>query len=138
MLPRYDRSELHETRSAALLGVSLGISFTVCFLTGLISHFIQHPPSWFWWPSRPPGLYRFTQGLHVITGLASIPLLGAKLWSVYPPLFTWPPARSILHAIERASIAVLVASALFQLSFLGIVLSGTLAAESAGTWPRRP
>jgi len=33
-------------------------------------------------PGRPAGLYRITQGLHVITGLASIPLLLAKLWAV--------------------------------------------------------
>jgi DMSO/TMAO reductase YedYZ molybdopterin-dependent catalytic subunit len=108
-------SSLRSTRLTSQLGIALAVAFTICFLTGLTSHFIQHPPSWFWWPSRPAGLYRFTQGLHVITGLASIPLLGAKLWSVYPRLFEWPPARSILHAIERASIAVLVASALFQL-----------------------
>jgi DMSO/TMAO reductase YedYZ molybdopterin-dependent catalytic subunit len=42
-------------------------------------------------------------------------LLGAKLWSVYPRFFGWPPARTIAHAIERAGIAVLVAAALFQL-----------------------
>jgi len=108
-------STLRSTRLTSQLGIALAAAFTICFLTGLTSHFIQHPPSWFWWPSRPAGLYRFTQGLHVITGLASIPLLGAKLWSVYPRLFEWPPARSIVHAVERASIAVLVASALFQL-----------------------
>ncbi len=84
-------------------------------MTGLLSHFIQHPPAWFWWPSRPVGLYRVTQGVHVATGLASVPLLGAKLWSVYPRLFAWPPVRNVAHAIERASIAALVAAALFQL-----------------------
>jgi low temperature requirement protein LtrA len=31
----------------------------------------------------------------------------------------------------------LKASAVLQLSFLGIVLAGSLAAESAGAWPRR-
>ncbi len=108
-------SPLRSTRLTSQLGIALAATFTVCFLTGLISHFIQHPAPWFWWPSRPAGLYRVTQGLHVITGLASIPLLGAKLWSVYPRLFGWPPARTIAHAIERGSIAVLVAAALFQL-----------------------
>jgi DMSO/TMAO reductase YedYZ molybdopterin-dependent catalytic subunit len=108
-------SSLRSTRLTSQLGVALAVAFTVCFLTGLTSHFIQHPPSWFWWPARPAGLYRVTQGLHVITGLASIPLLGAKLWSVYPRLFEWPPARTIAHAVERASIAVLVSAALFQL-----------------------
>ncbi|WP_433228425.1 molybdopterin-dependent oxidoreductase [Micromonospora sp. CA-248260] len=96
------------------LGVALGVAFAVCFLTGLLSHLIQHPPGWLWWPSRPVGLYRFTQGLHVATGLATVPLLGAKLWSVYHHLFRWPPVRSLAHALERASVAVLVAAALFQ------------------------
>ena len=108
-------SKLRSPRLTSLLGLALAVAFTICFLTGLISHFIQHPPAWFWWPSRPVGLYRVTQGLHVATGLASVPLLGAKLWSVYPRLFGWPPARNLVHAIERASIAVLVAAALFQL-----------------------
>ena len=108
-------SPLRSARLTSRLGVALAFSFAACFATGLISHLVQHPPFWFWWPSRPAGLYRVTQGLHVITGLASIPLLGAKLWSVYPRLFAWPPARTIVHALERASIAVLVAAALFQL-----------------------
>ena len=110
-------------RSTALtsrLGVLLGVAFAVCFLTGLLSHLIQHPPGWFWWPARPVRLYQVTQGVHVATGLASVPLLGAKLWSVYPRLFAWPPARTVAHAAERAGVAVLVAAALFQ------VLSGIL------------
>ncbi|MDT4995596.1 MAG: hypothetical protein QOH97_5488 [Actinoplanes sp.] len=107
-------------RLTSLLGVALAVAFTICFSTGLISHFVQHPGGWFWWPSRPVGLYRFTQGLHVATGLATVPLLGVKLWSVYPRLFGWPPARTIAHAIERVSIAALVAAALFQL-FSGIL-----------------
>ncbi|XVU28535.1 molybdopterin-dependent oxidoreductase [Actinoplanes sp. CA-054009] len=89
-------------------------------MTGLLSHLIQHPPGWFWWPARPVGLYRFTQGLHVATGLAAVPLLGAKLWSVYPRLFVWPPVRGLAHAAERAGVAVLVAAGLFQ------VVSGVL------------
>ncbi|XVV15691.1 molybdopterin-dependent oxidoreductase [Actinoplanes sp. CA-131856] len=109
-----------DRRLTSLLGVALGAAFGVCFVTGLLSHLIQHPPGWFWWPSRPAGLYRFTQGLHVATGLATVPLLGAKLWSVYRRLFVWPPVRGLVHAAERASVAVLVAAALFQ------VVSGVL------------
>src|SRR5262249_52949082 len=52
----------------------------------------------------------------VITGIACIPLLLVKLWSVYPKLWEWPPARSVLHAIERLSIAVLVTSALTEVA----------------------
>jgi DMSO/TMAO reductase YedYZ molybdopterin-dependent catalytic subunit len=103
------------TRLTSKLGLLLGVAFGICFVTGLLSHLIQHPPWWFWWPSWPVWLYRATQGVHVATGLASIPLLGAKLWSVYPKLFTWPPARTLLHAAERAGVAALVAGALFQL-----------------------
>ncbi|AGZ42966.1 molybdopterin-dependent oxidoreductase [Actinoplanes friuliensis] len=113
-------SKLRSPRLTSILGIALAVAFSICLVTGLISHFIQHPPAWFWWPSRPAGLYRVTQGLHVATGLASVPLLGAKLWSVYPRLFGWPPARNLAHAAERASIAVLVAASLFQ------VLSGIL------------
>ena len=68
---------------------------------------------------RPAGLYRVTQGLHVATGLASIPLLFAKLWTVYPKLFTWPPFSSIANALERLAIFPLVAGALFLL-FTGL------------------
>jgi DMSO/TMAO reductase YedYZ molybdopterin-dependent catalytic subunit len=107
-------SALRSTRLTSQLGLWLGAAFVVCFLTGLLSHAIQHPPGWFVWPSRPVGLYRVTQGVHVATGLATVPLLGAKLWSVYPRLFRWPPVRGIVHAAERGSVAVLVAAALFQ------------------------
>ena len=82
----------HDDRTAAILGIALGITFTTCFVTGLYSHLLQHPPDWFVEPARPAGLYRVTQGVHVATGLASIPLLFAKLWSVYPRLFQWPLA----------------------------------------------
>ncbi|GLW34301.1 molybdopterin-dependent oxidoreductase [Actinoplanes regularis] len=112
--PGVFRSTARSTRLTSQVGLALGVTFAVCFLTGLLSHLIQHPPAWFWWPSRPVQLYRFTQGVHVATGLASVPLLGVKLWSVYPRLFTWPPIRSVAHAAERAGVAVLVAAALFQ------------------------
>jgi hypothetical protein len=105
----------HGTRTAALLGIALGVCFTVCFATGLLSHLIQHPPSWFTWPSRPAGLYRVTQSLHVATGIASIPLLLAKLWSVFPHLLQWPPVRDLAHALERISLLPLVGGALFML-----------------------
>ena len=106
---------LHDERVAARLGLALGIAFGICFLTGLISHAIQQPPWWFTWPTRPVNLYRVTQGVHVITGIASIPLLLAKLATVYPRLFTWPPVRSAPHALERLSVLVLVGAAFFEL-----------------------
>lgn len=113
-LPGRFTSRLHEENIAARLGACLGISFTVAFVTGLISHFLQHPPDWMVWPSRPAGLYRVTQGLHVIGGLTTIPLLLAKLWTVYPKLWRWPPIRSAAHAAERGFVFLLVGAALFQ------------------------
>jgi DMSO/TMAO reductase YedYZ molybdopterin-dependent catalytic subunit len=104
----------HDTRTASILGIALGVCFTLCFATGLVSHTLQHPPGWLEWPSRPAGLYRFTQGLHVISGTAAIPLLLAKLWTVYPRLFLPPPTRPA-EAIERISLVPLVGGALFML-----------------------
>jgi DMSO/TMAO reductase YedYZ molybdopterin-dependent catalytic subunit len=101
------------------LGLALGISFTICFITGLTSHLIQHPPGWFEWPARPAWLYRVTQGLHVTTGLVSVPLLLAKLWTVYPHFWTWPPIRNVAHLVERIALVPLVAGSLFLL-FSGV------------------
>ena len=105
----------HDERTAALLGLALGVTFTVCFVTGLYSHLLQQPPTWLAVPPSPAGLYRITQGLHVATGIASIPLLLAKLWSVYPRLFVWPPFRSLGQLVERLALVVLVAGSLFML-----------------------
>lgn len=109
-------TSLRGTAITARVGVALGVAVAVCFLTGLISHFIQHPQPWFWWPTRPVWLYRLTQGLHVATGIAAIPLLVVKLWSVWPKLFERPVFGGVVRQLERASILVLVASMLFQLS----------------------
>jgi hypothetical protein len=112
-------SRLHDERVAAILGAALGISFTVCFATGLYSHLAQHPTSWFQLPSRPAGLYRVTQGLHVATGIASIPLLLAKLWTVYPKLFAWPPFETAAQLVARISLLPLIGGGLFML-FTGL------------------
>ncbi|MFH5877432.1 molybdopterin-dependent oxidoreductase [Arthrobacter sp. NA-172] len=96
------------------------MSFTVCFLTGLFSHGLQDPPSWMLFLTRPVWIYQFTQGVHVTSGIASIPLLLAKLWSVYPELLKWPPVKSVLHGVERASIALFIASSLLEI-FTGLI-----------------
>ena len=113
-------SPLHQPWMGSVLGISLGVCFTICMLTGLIDYAIQHPPSWFGWPSRPVNLFRITEGIHVVTGIASIPLLLAKLWVVYPRLFAWPPFRSFAHLVERLSLFPLVAGSLFLL-FTGVL-----------------
>lgn len=100
----------------ARVGTALGVAVAVCFFTGLISHLLQHPQPWFWWPTRPVWLYRLAQGLHVAGGIAAIPLLIVKLWSVWPKLFERPLFGGAVRQVERLSILVLVASMLFQLS----------------------
>ncbi len=113
------RRPVHDDRTAAILGIALAVCFGVCFLTGLYSHFLQHPPSWLSWPSRPASLYRVTQGLHVATGFAIAPLLLAKLWSVYPRLFRRPVVVNPAHAVERLMLVPLVCGSVFMV-FSGV------------------
>jgi DMSO/TMAO reductase YedYZ molybdopterin-dependent catalytic subunit len=110
-------SRLHDERVTAVLGVALGISFLTCFLTGLVSHFAQHPlhVGLLSMPAGPGWLYRVTQGVHVASGIASIPLLLVKLWAVFPKLFSWPPVENKAQIVERVSILPLVAGSIFQL-----------------------
>lgn len=105
----------HSERNAAWLGICLGVAFGISFLTGVLSHLIQYPPGWFHNPARPAGLYRVTQGLHVATGIAAIPLLLAKLWTVFPKLFHWPPFDDAVHALERITLLPLISGAIFLL-----------------------
>jgi Oxidoreductase molybdopterin binding domain len=112
--PRFS-SPLRSTAITARVGRVLGICFGICFVTGMLSHYQYHPFSFLPEPAAPVWGYRLTQGLHVATGTASIPLLLVKLWSVYPSLFRWPPIKSLLQALERLSIALLVSSAIVEL-----------------------
>jgi hypothetical protein len=108
-------SPLRSTAITARVGRVLGIAFTVCFITGLLSHYQYAPWGWLPIPGAPVWGYRLTQGVHVITGIACIPLILVKLWSVFHKLFAWPPAKGPAHALERLSIAVLVSSSVLQL-----------------------
>lgn len=114
----------------AVLGLVLLGGLTLVALTGFASHAAYEPrlpgnntnpvggplESWLvGWPTSPAWLYRVTQGTHVILGLALIPVVLAKLWSVIPLLFSWPPVRSLAHGLERLSIFLLVSSVMFQL-----------------------
>ena len=109
-------STLRSTAVTARLGRVLGIAIAVCFGTGLLSELQYHPLTWLPWPAAPVWIYRLTQGVHVLTGTACLPLVLVKLWSVYPNLWRFPPVRSVLHALERASVAVLVSATLVQLA----------------------
>ena len=112
-------SRLRSAAVAARVGSWLGVCFAIAFVTGLISHYAQVPDQPIPFPTAPSWGYRLTQGLHVATGSAAVPLLLVKLWTVYPKLFAplpRPSRRGVLTMLERGSIGVLVASAVFQLA----------------------
>jgi DMSO/TMAO reductase YedYZ molybdopterin-dependent catalytic subunit len=127
--PGFWRSPLRGGRLTAVLGLVLLIGLPIVIITGLLSNDAYQPGLGgnalgrhlgvldlylFGWPTRPVWLYAVTQGLHVTIGLALFPVLLAKLWSVIPRLFEWPPVRSPAHALERLSLALLVGGALFE------------------------
>jgi DMSO/TMAO reductase YedYZ molybdopterin-dependent catalytic subunit len=123
------RSPLRGPWLTGFLGASLLPLIVICAATGFLSHVAYYPDLGdnsvtgegslhfyllpFDWPTSPSWLYALTQGLHVVTGVAAIPILVAKLWSVMPKLFEWPPVRSPAHLLERISLALLVGGALF-------------------------
>ena len=118
--PEDFQSRARGTQLTARVGVALGIAFGLCFLTGLWSHAQYDPPGWLPIGPQPTQLYRVTQGLHVLSGIAAIPLLLVKLWSVFPRLFIRPPTSSwrelAVEGLERASIGALVGSSVFMLA----------------------
>ncbi|HEX3395004.1 MAG TPA: molybdopterin-dependent oxidoreductase [Acidimicrobiales bacterium] len=113
------QSPLRDERLAAYLGASLGVLFSLCFVTGLYSHLQQHPQSWLPIPARPAGLYRLTQGIHVASGIASVPVLIAKLWLVWPRFVALPPVKRASHLVERVSLFPLVGGGIFMV-FSGV------------------
>ena len=113
------QSALRDERVAAWLGVALGSLFAVCFVTGLYSHVQQHPLPWLPVPARPAGLYRVTQGIHVVAGVASLPVLAAKLWVVWPRFLAFPPIRVVADVVERIGLLALVGGGVFMV-FTGV------------------
>ncbi len=127
--PGFWRSPIRGPWLTAVLGLTLLFGITVVFVTGLLSYAAYNPglhgndqtPGHGWlgffffaWPTHPYWLYRFTQGLHVTLGLVLVPVLLAKLWSVIPKLFAWPPVRSPSQLLERLSLLLLVGGAVFE------------------------
>jgi DMSO/TMAO reductase YedYZ molybdopterin-dependent catalytic subunit len=122
--PRFWKSPLRGPWLTAVLGSLLGLLVGIVALTGFLSHAAYQPDlgrnaivepdlpftTFFDWPTAPSWLYALTQGLHVNLGLAAIPVLLAKLWSVMPLLFRRPPVRTPAQAVERAAVGLLVAS----------------------------
>lgn len=121
--PRVPAPESFSTRLRGLavtarIGLWLAVCFGVAFFTGLISHYAQNPDQPVPFPTTPVWGYQVSQGLHVLAGTMAVPLLLVKLWVVYPRLFTRPPRvlRGLsAEVLERASIGLLVSSAVFLL-----------------------
>jgi DMSO/TMAO reductase YedYZ molybdopterin-dependent catalytic subunit len=126
--PGFWRSPLRGPWLTSALGSLLLVLVAIVATTGFLSHAAYLPdlrgnaivprahdlPLTFDWPTSPSWLYGLTQGLHTNVGLVAIPFLLAKLWSVIPRLFAWPPVASPAQAIERLAIALLVSSAVFE------------------------
>ncbi len=124
------KSPARSRRVTSTLGLILLPALTIVIVTGLLSYAAYNPrlpgndstPDAgvlrfyvFDWPVVPSWLYRLNQGLHVTIGVALVPIVLGKLWSVLPKLFQWPPLRSPAEALERISLLALVGGILFEL-----------------------
>ncbi|MGB6165239.1 MAG: molybdopterin-dependent oxidoreductase [Pseudonocardiaceae bacterium] len=139
------RSPLRGPWFTAVLSVALLPGIMLIFLTGLASYAAYNPNlargndttpdkgllgSWLpGWPAGPSWLYWVNQGVHVTLGLVLIPIVLAKLWSVLPKLFEWPPVRSFTHLVERGSLLLLVGGAVFEL------VTGVMNIQYYYAWP---
>jgi DMSO/TMAO reductase YedYZ molybdopterin-dependent catalytic subunit len=128
------RSPLRGPWLASLLSAALLPLLVICAVTGFLSHLAYQPQLGsnaifggpgpgngldvygLDWPTSPAWLYAATQGLHVVTGVMSIPILLAKLWTVIPKLFENPPVLSVAHGLERLSLILLVGGGLFTIA----------------------
>ena len=127
------RSPLRGPWLTSALGLVLLWGLPVVFVTGLLSNAAYNP--WlngnvalqgrsrspldfylFTWPAHPSWLYAVNQGIHLSLGLALIPAVLVKQWSVMPRLLIWPPARSVAQAIERISLIFLVVGIFFEIA----------------------
>ena len=143
--PGFWRSPLRGPWLTAVFSVVLLVGMTLMFLTGLASYAAYDPNlarvndttpdkgllgSWLpTWPASPSWLYWVTQAVHVTLGLVLIPIVLAKLWSVLPKLFEWPPARSLTQFVERGSLLLLVGGAVFEL------VTGVMNIQYYYAWP---
>lgn len=128
------RSPLRGPWMASVLSLALLVLFTIEIVTGYLSYVAYAPTigrndivgggpdevlfGWTWF-TEPAWLYGFTQSLHVLAGVAAIPILAAKLWVVMPKFYAWPPARSAADVLERGTYALIIGSSIFLL-FTGL------------------
>jgi DMSO/TMAO reductase YedYZ molybdopterin-dependent catalytic subunit len=125
------RSPLRGPWLTATLGRVLLFGLPIVAITGLLSNAAWDPRLLvnaraqdrvlgpfdiylFAWPAHPVWLYAAVVGVHLALGLALVPVVLAKQWSVLPRLFTWPPARSPAHALQRISLIFLVGGIFFE------------------------
>ena len=104
------RSPIRGPWLTSVFGLVLLAGITVMFVTGLLSYAAYNPdlsPDQRHDPGQgvarllpvllahPSGVaLPVNQGVHVTLGLVLVPILLAKLWSVLPKLFEWPPVRN--------------------------------------------
>jgi DMSO/TMAO reductase YedYZ molybdopterin-dependent catalytic subunit len=132
--PGFFRSPIRGPWLTAVLGLVLLVGIPVVFLTGLASYLAYKPDliggandltadkglfgfylEWFDWPASVSWLFRLNQGVHVVLGLALVPVVLGKLWSVLPKFFVWPPFRNLAELLERITLFFLVGGIVFQL-----------------------
>jgi DMSO/TMAO reductase YedYZ molybdopterin-dependent catalytic subunit len=140
--PRVWRSPIRGPWLTSVFGLILLIGIPVELVTGLLSYAAYNPrlsgfndpnPAHaafgfylFSWVTAPSWFFRLIQGVHIMLGLALVPVVLAKLWSVLPELFSWPPLRSVAHLLERLSLLMLVGGVIFEMS------TGVLEIEYSG------
>ena len=124
------RSPVRGPWLTSVFGAVLLVGIPVEFITGLLSYAAYDPRLGrndqtshhgilgfylFNWVTSPSWLYRLNQGIHVGLGLVLVPVVLAKLWSVIPRLFSWPPAASVAKAFERLTLLLLVGGIVFEM-----------------------
>ncbi len=124
------RSPVRGPWLTSVFGVVLLVGIPIEFITGLLSYAaydprLGNPPNsakglfglyLFDWVTKPSWLYRVLEGVHVMLGLVLVPVVLAKLWSVMPKLFDWPPWRSVAQFLERVSLVLVVGGIVFEMT----------------------
>ena len=123
------KSPLRGPWLTSVFGLVLLVGIPIEFATGLLSYAAYNPrlngsPNpghglfgfyLFNWFTSPAWLYRLIEGTHVTLGLVLVPVILAKLWSVMPKLFTWPPWQSVAQLLERLSLVLVIGGVVFEM-----------------------
>jgi DMSO/TMAO reductase YedYZ molybdopterin-dependent catalytic subunit len=150
------RSPIRGPWLTSVFGLILLIGIPIEFVTGLLSYAAYDPKLRgndpnprhgllgvyvFDWFTAPSWVFRLIEGTHVVLGLALVPIVLAKLWSVMPQLFAWPPFRSVAHALERLTLVMLVGGVIFEMTtgiadidYLGVPSFNFYTGHFYGAW----